>query len=51
MTTEAPTVMDVDGVLVIDWPHPRPATFEITAEAFEALVALANIGRETERDG
>jgi hypothetical protein len=38
----APTVRDVDGRLVIDWPDPRPYTFEITAEAFEALIARAN---------
>lgn len=48
---EAPTVRDDDGVLVIDWPHPRPTEFMIEAETFEALVALANIGRSTQRDG
>jgi hypothetical protein len=34
------------GLLVIDWPHPRPVTFEITAEVFEALVTLVNIERQ-----
>ena len=43
---ETPVVRDVDGVLVIDWPHPRPVEFTI-----EALVVLANIGKERERDG
>lgn len=38
----APTVREVDGRLVIDWPDPRPRSFEITAEAFEALIARAN---------
>lgn len=37
-----PTVREVDGRLVIDWPDPRPRTFPITAEAFAALVARAN---------
>lgn len=48
---DAPVVRDVDGVLVIEWPHPRPHEFAITSEAFEALVALANLGKELERDG
>jgi hypothetical protein len=38
----APTVREVEGRLVIDWPNPRPYTFEISAEAFEALIARAN---------
>jgi hypothetical protein len=37
-----PTVREIDGRLVIDWPDPRPRSFEITAEAFEALIARAN---------
>ena len=41
---EVPTVREVDGRLVIDWPDPRPRSFEITAEAFEALIARANGG-------
>lgn len=49
--TETPVVRDVDGVLVIDWPHPRPRDFMISAEVFEALVALANIGKAEQRDG
>ena len=39
---DVPTVREVDGRLVIDWPDPRPRSFEITAEAFEALIARAN---------
>lgn len=37
-----PTVRDVEGRLVIDWPVPWPASWEITAEAFEALIERAN---------
>jgi hypothetical protein len=37
-----PSVREVDGRLVIDWPDPRPSSFEITAEAFELLIARAN---------
>jgi hypothetical protein len=38
----APTVREVDGRLIIDWPRERPVWFAITAEAFEALIARAN---------
>jgi len=37
-----PTVREVDGRLVIDWPEPRPRQFPITAEVFENLIARAN---------
>jgi hypothetical protein len=36
---------EATGLLRIEWPNPRPASFEISAEAFEALVVQANVGR------
>jgi hypothetical protein len=33
-----PTVSDVKGRLVIDWPEPRPPQFPITSEALEGLI-------------
>jgi hypothetical protein len=38
----APTVREIEGRLVIDWPRERPVWFAITSEVFEALVARAN---------
>lgn len=41
-----PTVMqDTDGLLIINWPDPRPRTFEISAEAFEELIDMVNMQR------
>lgn len=42
-----PAVRDdaASGLLVIDWPNPRPAEFPITAEVFEALIVMVNIER------
>lgn len=37
-----PTVREVDGRLVIDWPNPKPRSFEITAEGFQELVDRVN---------
>ena len=37
-----PTVSEVDGRLVINWPEPQPRQFQISAEAFEMLIAHAN---------
>ena len=37
-----PSVREVGGRLIIDWPEPRPRQFRISAEAFEALIARAN---------
>jgi hypothetical protein len=42
ISERVPSVREVDGRLVIDWPDPRPRSFQITAEAFEALIARAN---------
>jgi hypothetical protein len=42
ISERVPSVREVDGRLVIDWPDPRPRWFQITAEAFEALIARAN---------
>jgi hypothetical protein len=42
-----PTVTtDPSGRLAIEWPSPRPRTFEIGAELFESMVAEMNAGRE-----
>lgn len=38
----APTVREVDGILVVDWPEPRPRWFQISAEAFQLLIDRAN---------
>lgn len=47
MAERAPTVVEDEatGLLRIEWPIPRPVTFEISAELFEALVVQANMGR------
>lgn len=37
---------DLSGHLTIEWPEPRPRTFEIAAEAFEHLIDEINAGRE-----
>lgn len=36
-----------DGTLAINWPDPRPASFTITADAFEQLVTLVNARTKT----
>jgi len=41
----APTVRDIGGRFVIEWPDPRPAWFPITAEAFEGLIESVNDAR------
>lgn len=42
----APTVYEDENGLTIEWPGgERPEAFEITAEAFEALVGIANSRR------
>lgn len=47
MPDRAPVVVEDEttGLLRIEWPNPRPVSFEISAEAFEALVVQANMGR------
>lgn len=38
-------VTDSSGAYAVSWPQGRPATFEVTAAFFEALVEEANLGR------
>jgi hypothetical protein len=42
-----PTVTtDPSHRLVIEWPDPRPRTFEIDSEFFEMMINEMNAGRE-----
>ncbi len=36
-----------DGTLAVTWPEPRPASFTISAEAFDQLVTLINARTKT----
>lgn len=49
---ECPAVREDEttGLLVIDWPRPRPYDFMMSSEALEALVSLVNIERAVAAD-
>lgn len=34
-----------DGEVLVDWPDPRPEAFEISADAFQTIIDLANTRR------
>jgi hypothetical protein len=46
VTGPAPiVVVEKDGQLKIQWPGPKPTSFEITTELFESMVDEMNAGR------
>lgn len=38
----SPVVVEVNDQLVIEWPDPKPTSFEIASEVFEALIDEVN---------
>jgi hypothetical protein len=41
--TTAPTLTQQDdNTVTIDWPSPKPTSFSIAADAFEALIEMIN---------